>query len=287
LTLSTARTLGATHAPDIIENEIQVYAPLRERMEGELKKNESAAQGLADDALPEMDAPAPATKPKESVALQRQAAVELAGFQALYSIQGRVSVDNSGTSKKVRISTDSFDGKLEAVAVPKLDVQAYLMASFTAKSDAPMLPGMVNLYRDGVYMGQGSLPLLNAGDEAKLGFGADDLVKVERKEVKRHQGEEGIITSANVDERMWDITVKNLHKEKMAVRIFDQMPFSARDDVTIQMAAQTTVPTEKDYLKRRGVLAWNFDMEAGSEQHVKFGYKVTWPKDLQIGMNAE
>jgi uncharacterized protein (TIGR02231 family) len=287
LKLSTARTLGATNAPDIAESEIEVYAPLREHMDGELKKNDGFAQGLTGNAAPEIDAAAPASKPKDSIALQRQAAVELAGFQALYSIQGRVSVDNSGTSKKVRIITDNFDGKLEAVSVPKLDAQAYLMATFTAKSDAPMLPGMVNLYRDGVYMGQGSLPLLSAGDEAKLGFGADDLVKVERKEVKRHVGEEGIITSANVDERMWEVTVKSLHKDKLAVRILDQMPFSARDDVTIQMSALATPPAEKDYLKRRGVMAWTFDMEPGSEQQIKFGYKVTWPKDMQIGMNAE
>ncbi len=290
LTLSTARTLGATNAPDMMESEIQIYAPLAEKMDQEFsakrRENAPAAAPAESDALLQ-GAARLADKPKDQIAKQRQAVIELAGFQALYGIQGRLSVDNSGTSKKVRISTDAFDGKLEAVAVPKLDSQTYLMASFTAKSDAPMLPGTVNLYRDGVYMGQGALPLLNAGDEAKLGFGADDLVKVERKEVKRHQGEEGIISSSSVDERMWGITVKNLHKQMMPVRILDQMPFTARDDVTIQIAAQTTPPAEKDYLKRRGVMAWTFDMDAGAEQQIKFGYKVTWPKDMQIGMNAE
>lgn len=290
LTLSTARTLGATNAPDIMESEIQIYAPLAERMKGEaddaLRKENEPAAALA--PLPSNEVgQLMVDKPKLDAAKQRQAVVELAGFQALYGIQGRVSVDNSGTSKKVRISTDTFNGKLEAIAVPKLDAQAYLLASFTAKSEAPMLPGTVNLYRDGVYMGQGSLPLLNAGDEAKLGFGADDLVKVERKEVKRHRGEEGIISSSSVDERMWEITVKNLHKQMMAVRILDQMPFSAGDDVKVQMAMQTTPPSEKDYLKRRGVMAWTFDMAPASEQQIKFGYKVTWPKDMQIGLNVE
>jgi uncharacterized protein (TIGR02231 family) len=288
LTLSTARTLGATNAPDMAEDELQVYAPLADQMDEKRRKDSGRAEGMLLEGEPNVSAAAPLAKPKEFDAVQqRQAVIELAGFQALYGIQGRVSVDNSGTSKKLRISTDRFDGKLEAVAAPKLDAQAYLMATFTAKSDAPMLPGAVNLYRDGVYMGQGALPLLNAGDEAKLGFGADDLVKVERKELKRRTGEEGIITSANVDERLWDITVKNLHKDKMPVRILDQMPFSARDNVTIAMAAQTTPPAEKDYLKRRGVMAWTFDIEPGSEQQIKFGYKVTWPKDMQIGMNAE
>jgi hypothetical protein len=63
-------------------------------------------------------------------------------------------------------------------------------------------------------------------EEATLGFGVDDLVKVERKEVKK-VGEEGYLTTSNVEERAWDITVKNLHKGKMALRILDRMPFSA------------------------------------------------------------
>jgi uncharacterized protein (TIGR02231 family) len=288
LTLSTARTLGATNAPDMMEDEIQVYAPLAERMKGEADgEARKESQPAAAPAMSGEVGQLAMDKPKNDIAKQRQAIVELAGFQALYGIQGRVSVDNSGTSKKVRISTDTFGGELEAIAAPKLDSQAYLMASFTAKSDAPMLPGTVNLYRDGVYMGQGSLPLLNAGDEAKLGFGTDDLVKVERKEVKRHQGEEGIISSSNVDDRLWNISVKNLHKQIMAIRVLDQMPFTGRDDVQIQMAAQTTPPAEKDYLKRRGVMAWTFDMAPAGEQQIKFGYKVTWPKDMQIGMNVE
>jgi uncharacterized protein (TIGR02231 family) len=289
LTLSTARTQGATVAPDMMENEIQVYAPLADmvRRKSESMVEEKDGESLLNAAPAVQGAvEAPLAKPKKALR-QRQAVVELAGFQALYGIQGRVSVDNSGTSKKVRISTDNFDGKLEAVAVPKLDAQAYLTASFTAKSDAPMLPGLVNLYRDGVYMGQGSLPLLNAGDDAKLGFGADDLVKVKRTEMKRHTGEEGIITSSNVDERMWDITVKSLHKEAIPVRILDQMPFSAQDNVTIQMAQTTTPPAEKDYLKRRGVMVWTFELAPAAEQQIKFGYKVTWPKDMQIGMNLE
>ena len=94
----------------------------------------------------------------------------------------------------MRISTDSHDGELAAFSVPKLDAQAYLTASFKVASAAPYLPGSVNLYRDGIYLGQGALPLLNEGQEVKLGFGADDLVQVKRTEVKRQTGEEGIIS---------------------------------------------------------------------------------------------
>ena len=288
LTLSTARPLGATSAPDLWEQEIQIFEPLASRM-----KSESDALTLSGN-----DAPASVAAPKEMEefgkledkkrdVLQKQAIVEMAGFQALYGIQGRVSVDNSGTSKKVRIATDNYDSTLNALVVPKLDGNAYLTASFTIKGEAPMLPGTVNLYRDGVFMGQGALPLLSPDEEAKLGFGSDDLIKVKRAEVKRKKGEEGLLTTSNVEERAWDIVVKNLHDVSIPVTVIDQMPFSANENVAIEPMAGMTPPTEKDWNKRRGVMAWNFDLDSKAEKTLKFGYKVTWPQNMQVGMNLQ
>jgi uncharacterized protein (TIGR02231 family) len=288
LTLSTACPLGATAAPDLYEQEIQIYEPLASRM-----KSESDALTLSGN-----DAPATAAAPKEMEelgklddkrknVLQKQAIVEMAGFQALYGIQGRVSVDNSGTSKKVRIATDGYDATLNALVVPKLDASAYLTAAFTIKGEAPMLPGTVNLYRDGVFMGQGALPLLSPDEEARLGFGADDLIKVKRAEVKRKKGEEGLISTSNVEERAWDTVVKNLHDASTSVTVIDQMPFSTNENVTIEPLVQMTPSTEKDLDKRRGVMAWRFDLDSKAEKTLKFGYKVSWPQNMQVGMNLE
>ena len=291
LTLSTARPLGATSAPDLWEEEIQVYEPLADKMKKERRTFGGIISGNELDlAMPEA-APTvaqDAASPDEfKSVVQKQAVIELAGFQALYGIQGRVSVDNSGTSKKVRIATDGYDATLNALVVPKLDASAYLTATFTIKGEAPMLPGTVNLYRDGVFMGQGALPLLSPDEQAKLGFGADDLMKVKRSEVKRKKGEEGIISTSNVEERAWDIVVKNLHDVTIPVTVIDQMPFSANENVSIEPMAQMTPPTEKDLDKRRGVMAWRFDLESKAENTVKFGYKVTWPQNMQVGMNLE
>ena len=287
LTLSTARPLGATAAPDLYEQEIQIYEPLAARMKKERDNLAGNELGLASPEAAPMVAQDAASPNEFKSVVQKQAIIELAGFQALYGIQGRVSVDNSGTSKKVRIATDGYDATLNALVVPKLDASAYLTATFTVKGEAPMLPGTVNLYRDGVFMGQGALPLLSPDEEAKLGFGADDLIKVKRAEVKRKKGEEGIISTSNVEERAWDIVVKNLHDVTIPVTVIDQMPFSANENVTIESMKQMTPPTEKDLNKRRGVMAWRFDLESKAENTIKFGYKVTWPQNMQVGMNLE
>ena len=212
-----------------------------------------------------------------------EAEVQVAGFQALYGIQGRVSIDNTGTAKKVRIATDTIGAKLSARAVPKLDPNAYMTASFTVQGETPMLPGPVTLYRDGVFMGQGYLPMLSPGEETKLGFGVDDLVKVKRAEVTRVKGEEGLITTSNVDTRAYDLTVKNLHDFPLDVTVIDQMPFSTNEDVTVATLSGMTPPNQSNLERRRGVLAWNFELSPKAEKVIKHGYKITWPKDMTVG----
>lgn len=290
LTLSTTRPNGTTAAPDLGEEELMARMEYDKQLRAEAAAPVAAAPAVPESMADELGAVggnfATLERKKEGApkpARQLQAVTELAGFQANFVIPGRVTVDNTGQAKKVRISSDEQDAKLVVETVPMLDASAYLTASFTVKGEGPLLPGAANLYRDGVFVGQGGLPLLNAGEEATLGFGADDLVKVERKEVKKSIGEEGLLTSSNVEERAWDITIKNLHKGKVTVHVLDRMPFSATENIEVEMLPGMTPPTEKDYKKRRGVLSWSLDAGAGSETVIKTGYRVTWPQDMRIG----
>ena len=287
LTLSTARPVGATAAPDMTPQPIDAFDEGRRtnyqaRAQKSLEAPAPASQavgGLARDAgEPEMD-------DELKKAEQVQAAIQVAGFQALYVIPGRVSIDNTGTAKNVRISTSEIDATLAARAVPKLDPNAYLTAGFKLDGDTPVLPGTTMLYRDGVYMGQGWLPMLSPGEEAKLGFGADDLIKVKRVEVKRLRAEEGLITTSNSDTRAYDITVKNLHDFVVPVTVVDQMPYSVDEDITVETLPGMTPATAKDFESKRGVLAWTFDLQADADKVLKHGFKVTWPKDMRVGMN--
>lgn len=286
LTLSTARPVGATAAPDLLPQAIDAYDGGRSAnyQKRSVAAPEMAAEsGIARGVGQAMDEAAPA--PPQMTGVQLEAQVEVAGFQALYAIPGRVSIDNTGSAKNVRIGTSDIEAKLSARAVPKLDPNAYLTAAFTLGGETPLLPGVAMLYRDGVYMGQGDLPMLSPGEEARLGFGADDLIKVKRVEVKRLRAEEGLITTTNADTRAYDITVKNLHGFAIPVTIIDQMPYSTMEDVRVQTLPGMTAPTMTDFEKKRGVVAWGFTLEPKAEKVVKHGFKVTWPRDMQVGMS--
>jgi uncharacterized protein (TIGR02231 family) len=284
LILSTARPNGATAAPELGSwevSQLQVPEPMVDAAapmamsEADAKLDDEASGALKSRKLE-------IAKPK--ALMQKQAAIETAGFQATYKIAGRVNIDNAGQSKKVRITSGQMPAELSAITVPRVDTTAYLTAAFTVTGAGPQLPGIVNLFRDGVYVGQGNLPLLNPSEEAKLGFGADDLIKVTRDEVKRITGEEGLLTSSNVDERAWDITVKNLHDLAIPVRVVDRVPFTASKDIEISEIAGMTPATVRDVEKQRGVLAWDFTLEPQAGNSLKTGYKITWPEGMRVSV---
>ena len=284
LSLSTARPGGATAAPVLSETEVGPWEPpvpmAAPSVGGVMmdqayrQKQKSVAENL-EAAAPE---PAEADKP----AAMQQAGVAMAGFQAVYIVPGLSSVDNSGTARKLAIGEEQFEPKLSALTVPRLDPHAYLTAGFTAGSAAPLLPGTVNLYRDGVFMGQGALPLLNGGEETRLGFGVDDMVNVKVQETKREAGQEGIISTSNTEVRAFDITLKNLHDFSLPVTVMDRMPYSTHEDIKVEPVSGATAPSAKDQDGKRGVYAWSMELAPGAEQTVKTGYKITWPKEMKL-----
>ena len=290
LTLSTARPVGATSAPELQPQALIFHPPARAGVGGVMNMYGDSvdAKHMLDRRLSKLEGRTePVAQESQHAALrERDAVVALAGFQALYAIPGRVSVDNSGTAKKVSISKDNIKASLSAHAVPALDANAYLTATFTIDGETPLLPGRVLLFRDNVFMGQGSLPLMAPGQEHALGFGVDDRIKVTRTEVHRETSESGIIKTDIVQEQSWLIKVENYHARTMPVRIYDRMPYSTHEDIKVDLLPASTRPAETDVDDRQGILVWNYELNGGEEQDIRFGFRIASPKDnpLKVSM---
>ena len=245
------------------------------------------ARNEADMAEDQMAAAAPAPrlvqKKKRLVARERRASIKQYAFQAVFEIPGLISILPTGDEKKVAISSDKVDPALKIKGVPKLNPTAYLYAKFTHdKKATPLLPGSVALYRDGTFAGNGHLPLINAGDEHALGFGADDAVKIVRAEIKRTKGEAGVFTSSKTDEQRYTIKVTNLHQTPIDVEITDQIPFSVNEKVVVRLLPSSTTPSRQNLKDKRGILAWDFKLGQGQEKLIKLDYTITWPADQRL-----
>lgn len=225
---------------------------------------------------------AEAAEPRER-ADEQQAVAEIGDFQATFRIPGRVSLGAAEGTKSLRIAAVNVPADLAVRAAPVLDPTAFLEASFKQTDDATLLPGKVAIYRDGTFVGRGKITASAKDDIVRLGFGADDKVKIERAVLKRNEGSAGLlVTTSKTDERAFKTTIRNGHDFPIKVAIEDQLPVSENEDIAVEMLPSSTQPTATNIRDKRGVLEWSFDAKPGEIRDINFAWRVRWPKDKSM-----
>jgi uncharacterized protein (TIGR02231 family) len=224
---------------------------------------------------------------KADVAAQRadeqQAIAEIGDFQATFKIPGRVSLLASEGAKSLRIATTTVAVDLAVRAAPVVDPTAFLEASFRQAEDTALLPGKVAIYRDGVFVGRGRIAASAKDETVRIGFGADDKVRIERAVLKRNEGSAGLlVTTSKTDERAFKTTIRNGHDFPIRIAIEDQLPVSENEEISVEMLPSTTPPTATNIRDKRGVLEWAFEAKPGEAKDVNFAWRVRWPKDKGI-----
>ena len=277
LSVSTVRTARGGSAPDLNSLIVQYPPPLRPA---------APANAAMDSARPaQRGVMAKVAEPYAERADEQQATAEVGSFQVMFKIPGRVSVGASEGAKSLRISTAAIAPDLAVRAVPVKDPTAFLEASFKQGEDAPLLPGRIAIYRDGVFVGRGQMAAASKDEPVRLGFGADDKIKIERTVVKRNEGSAGlIVTTSKTDERSFKTTVRNGHDFPIKVAIEDQLPVSENEDIQVEMLSSTTPPTTTNLRDKRGVLEWAFEAKPGEVKDISFAWRVRWPKDKGVVM---
>ena len=281
LSVSTVRTARGGSAPDL--NSLIVQYPQVSRQFG------SASGGMEPNRPLLRAAPAPMAKMAADSLAERadeqQATAEVSGFQVMFKIAGRVSLGASEGAKSLRVSTATLAPDLAVRAAPVKDPTAFLEASFKQNEDAPLLPGRVAIYRDGIFVGRGQMAAASKDETVRLGFGADDKIKIERAVVKRNEGSAGlIVTTSKTDERSFKTTVRNGHDFPIRIAIEDQLPVSENEEIQVEMLPATTTPTATNLRDKRGVLEWAFEAKPGEVRNIDFAWRVRWPKDKGVVM---
>jgi uncharacterized protein (TIGR02231 family) len=284
LALSTARPAAGTAAPLLVpmvvdyETDAPLPPPrpapmssgLRNAVPAQAREGGGGGQETADRYAAEFAA-----------AEESRTHIEVQSFQAVYAIAGRVTVPDTGETKRVQIDEMRLDPALTVRAVPKREQKAYLYARITVAIGTPLLPGEVSLFRDNTFVGNGRVPLLAPGEEHELGFGVDDAVRVRYAVAEEKRGETGIITASKTDSRSYRLTVKNLHERPIPVTTLDQVPVSQNADIKVELTGKT-LPSRRDVDEKRGVLAWDMTLAPGEERVIEFGYRTTWPAAKKV-----
>lgn len=286
LQLSTTRPGAGTAAPELqpMTVDFEPDAPPQPPRPLASPPPASMPRSMRQAAEADADKAVAGSVAKMEEAREQRAVVEAAPFQAIFSVPGKLTVLATGEQKRVQIDVTDIEPQLMVRTVPRLDPKAYLYAKLTLPKTTAYLPGQVLLFRDGTFVGNGRLPLLAPGEQHELGFGGDDAVKVRHSVIEEKRSEQGIISSSKADQRVYRISIRNMHQRAIGVTVLDQLPVSQHQDIKVEMIGKQA-PSRRDIDDKRGTLAWDLKLEPDQESQVEFGWRIQWPAARKIQLS--
>lgn len=295
LTLSTAQPQRGASLPDLFPMWVDAYEHGGGISSGYMQKSAASRGGAmqnfssnilsmegAMDSAAEMAAPA-APPEQEKAATFVAAEINSGGFVTEYNIPGPATVLADGTETKLMVGGFDTSAKLEIHVKPQLASDAYLVAIVKLKGESPILPGQVNLFRDGAFVGQTAIRLLRPDEEYGLYFGIDDQVAVKRKTLKDERQETGVIARDSVLERQYVTEIQNLHTTPIDLVVKETTPVPRNEKVKLEVLKDsTTQGYATDGANIKGMLQWAMKLEPKQKTEVKLGWTLSWPKDYSL-----
>ncbi|NIY79169.1 mucoidy inhibitor MuiA family protein [Celeribacter sp. HF31] len=217
----------------------------------------------------------------EAPAMVQKMNTTLSGLSQTYSYPTPATLYSGEDAVEFALATVDLSPEIFVRAVPLHEEVGYLMASFANETGEMLVPGSVQLIRDGVSLGEARLDTMVDGAEAELAFGPVDGITVERVLLTRNEGDRGVISKSNETETEWRIEVANLTARNWPIEVLDRISVSEQDELKVDWSASPS-PDVEGVDDKRGVLAWHFDLEAGDSQEISLSENLRWPEGKML-----
>lgn len=206
------------------------------------------------------------------------------GFVGEYKVTGPATVKPDGTQAKLQIGQLENETDLFVKILPQVSTDGFMVAKFTLKGDAPLLPGRLSLFRDGAFIGQDHIAaIIRPGEEGEMSFGVDNAVKVKRDMLKDETAQTGLIAMSKIIERHFVTQIESYHKQDIQIEVMEMVPASKDETILVEILKdKTTSGFETDYKNVKGTTRWTSVIKPQQKAEVNLGWKVSWPKDKSL-----
>ncbi len=209
------------------------------------------------------------------------------GVSVMYQLDGKLSLPSRSDQQLLNIATVEVPASFVHTATPLLTDYVYLEGTMVNDSETIMLPGPASMYRNGEFVGKGSMELVAVGQKFVTGFGIDPQVKVLR-EFKDKKIES--LWGNRIDDQEYRIEVSNYRDEPVSLKLYERIPYSENPDISIELSKMShELSDDSDYIrtqKDKGILRWDVVVEGKSTHEsamvVEYGYRMKYDNDMRI-----
>ena len=194
-----------------------------------------------------------------------------------FEIKIPYTIRSDGKEVMMDIQSFSLPATFSYFTTPKLDKDAFLMASITGWEKLNLLPGNSNVYLENSYVGQSYINPQETKDTLKLSFGRDKRIVIRREKVKDLNTTKFI--GGNVEkEFLFETTIRNTKKDAITITVEDQVPLTTDADIKISNGELSGGQLNSE----TGMVTWKMDILPGETKKIRLGFRVKYPKDKSI-----
>lgn len=237
-------------------------------------------------AAPATMAPAPAPMMAKPMAARGEPddyvapVIETVGaFATEFEVPARVTLPADGREVAVSLGKQTYSATQRVLVSPAINRTGVLVADFE-RAEGVWLPGNIQLYRDGNYIGATRWQP-DAAERFSLGFGQDDLLRVSIERKNQFAGNAGFVGQRNQRKVADTYVLDNLHKNAIDVLVLESAPVSQSEEIEVERNLQPT-PTEIDWKGRQGVVGWKKQLAPNETWKIDVGYTITYPKEGSV-----
>lgn len=194
-----------------------------------------------------------------------------------FEIKTPYTINSDNKSYSVDMSTLNLAASYQYYCVPKMNREAFLIASVTDWEKYNLLEGEANIFFEETYIGKTLLDLSYAADTLKLSLGRDKNVTVNREKITDFTSKQ-FIGSKKEETRAWTTTIKNNKSQEISMLIVDQVPVSTLEEIEVDIQKISGAKLNSD----TGELKWEFKLEPSDQKELELKYSVKYPKNKNL-----
>jgi len=187
------------------------------------------------------------------------------------------TVASSNQPTLVDIRNYDVNASYQYSVVPKLDLDAFLVAKATGWEEYNLLPGEANIFFEGTFVGKTFIDPNSVKDTLSVSLGRDKRIVVKREKVKDFTSRKALGTNIR-ETYAYEVSVRNTKQEAIKIVVEDQVPLTQNNQIEVLV----TDTGGANYVKDTGKLSWIWTLQPNETKKTVFKFEVKYPKDKPI-----
>lgn len=194
-----------------------------------------------------------------------------------YDIALPYTITSSNNPIAIEIKKDILPAKYSYFAVPKIEREAFLVASITGWQDFDFRQGPANIYFENTFVGGTSLDPNTLNDTLVISLGRDQRIIVKREKLKESAGNQ-FIGSNRTRNYTYETSLKNNRKESVTILVEEQIPVSQDKEIEVKAIDYSGGELNAE----TGKITWKLEIAPGQQVKKKLSFSVKHPKDRPV-----